>query len=569
MYLQRGYHLHNDKYQVLNVIGEGGFSLTYRGAWKTEIQGTLGKTTAFVPVCIKEYFFKDYCQRNPKSGFVEPTSESGKVFFEKHKEKIVKEARILAEISHPNVVNVLEVFKQNNTVYIVMEFISGNSLKKEVEENGIFKEDKTLKIIYETGQALDYIHGKNILHLDVKPSNILIDKSGNPRLIDFGISKKYDLASDKETSTTLQAASKGYASIEQYDSEAMQVFSPCPDVYSLGATMYFMLTGQVPTESILRSTKGLQNPREINPEISENTERVILKAMSIQAKDRYQCVMDMLFDLGFNPATDTIDESEIAEGGEGKKEILKRIQEQPYDVDIEDNTILSSDVNSKKGKKIVIAIAALLVAAGLFFLGRLIYEEMNRKPRLVTLPSPENTVYKEFPAVDDSLVENAPPETKSGAQSQKPVREQITELSPEDRQKEENYNRTYQKAVAAYNARNYREAVALFRSAEEIKKTSEGQNYISLCNNELDAIEVENRINSYEKMMKFGNFVVVKRKSDGKFGAIDSRGIEKIPCQYVSSEQYGKNRVFQKSDNTFDLYSPAGDLIQSDVSSVE
>jgi len=220
MYLTQGYFLHNGKYQLLNVLGEGGFSLTYRGAWKTEVQGNLGKVPTYVPVCIKEYFFKDFCQRNPLTNFVETNSETGKEIFNKNKEKIVREARILSEIHNPNVVNVLEVFKQNNTVYIVMEFISGRSLKHEIEKNWVLQEDKLKKIIFAIGQALDYIHKKNILHLDIKPSNILMDNNDNPKLIDFGISKKYDLSNDQETSTALLAASKGYASIEQYDSEA-------------------------------------------------------------------------------------------------------------------------------------------------------------------------------------------------------------------------------------------------------------------------------------------------------------------------------------------------------------
>ena len=177
MYLKQGQRLHNDKYQLLNVLGEGGFSLTYRGAWKTQVHGNLGKIPTFVPVCIKEYFFKDYCYRNTKTYFVETNSINGNEIFNKNKEKIIREARILAEINHPNVVNVLEVFKQNNTVYIVMEFISGHSLKSEVETKGIFPEDKLKKIIFKVGQALDYIHEKNILHLDIKPSNILMDQN--------------------------------------------------------------------------------------------------------------------------------------------------------------------------------------------------------------------------------------------------------------------------------------------------------------------------------------------------------------------------------------------------------
>ena len=149
-----------------------------------------------------------------------------------------------------------------------------------MDREGILPEPKVLRYVRQIGEALQFVHEKNILHLDIKPSNILIDSSGKARLIDFGVSKRYDIE-QQETSTTMLTLSKGFASIEQYDNEGTQVFSPRPDIYSLGATMYNLLTGTIPTESILRAARPLRNPSEINAAISPKTEAVIIKAMQI------------------------------------------------------------------------------------------------------------------------------------------------------------------------------------------------------------------------------------------------------------------------------------------------
>ena len=555
MYLQRGYYLHNNKYQLLNVLGEGGFSLTYRGIWKTEVQGVLGKLSAGIPVCIKEFFFKDYCRRNPQTCFVETNNETAEEIFEKNKEKVIREARILSEIHHPNVVNVLEVFKQNNTVYIVMEFIAGHSLKQEVEQNGIFTEDKLRPIIYKIGQALEYIHEKNILHLDIKPSNILITKNNNPQLIDFGISKRYDLAGDQETSTTLQAASKGYASIEQYDSEAMQIFSPRPDIYSLGATMYFLLTGQIPTESILRASKGLQNPRELNPALSESTENVILKAMGLNASERYETVMELLLDWGFDSEKDKIDWSSVPTDDE-QLELMKKINEPLYDADVEDQTVITSlPANKRKKRKRLVAylVAIVLVCATaiFFFAGKnndSLPDENQIKPDPVseTISPAEPTV-----VVDQPQPTIIPPETPP--------------IDP----KQENYNKSFNNAVAAFNAQDFEKATQLIKEAESYMVTDDTKRYKKLINEELEKIEIQKRRNNYDIRMDFGNFDVVRDKTTGLYGAINDKGIEVIKCMYVTSAPSGDNRLFQRNDYSYDLYNTSGELIAEGISGFE
>lgn len=296
MNLPNGHLFQNGKYRLTHVVGQGGFGITYKGVWYTEVKGPLGTIKTEVPICVKEYFFKDYCYREPETFVVKVHSETGRALFEKFKEKLIKEAKILSDVHHPHIVNVLEVFEENGTAYIAMEYISGNSLKYMMDKEGILPEDKVLRYIHQIGEALQFVHEKNILHLDIKPSNILIDQSGKARLIDFGVSKRYDIE-QQETSTTMLTLSKGFASVEQYDNEGTQNFSPCPDIYSLGATMYNLLTGKIPTESILRATRSLLTPRELNPAISPKTEAAIIKAMQIVPADRFQSVSEMLENL--------------------------------------------------------------------------------------------------------------------------------------------------------------------------------------------------------------------------------------------------------------------------------
>ncbi|MDR1115146.1 MAG: serine/threonine protein kinase [Tannerella sp.] len=300
MNLPDGYFLQNRKYQLTRTVGQGGFGITYLGVWNTVVKGELGAMKTNVPVCIKEYFFKDYCYRERGSYAVKVHSVTGERLFDKFKEKLIKEANILSEVHHPHIVNVLEVFEENNTAYIIMEYIMGCSLKYMLDKEGVLSENKLLRYVHQIGNALDFVHDKNIVHLDIKPSNILIDKDNNVRLIDFGVSKRYDIE-ERVTSTTTLTLSKGFASIEQYDDEGTQTFSPCPDIYSLGATMYNLLTGVIPVESILRATKRMLPPSSYNVNITKKTEKAILKAMEVKPEDRYQVMKEMLASLDIPP----------------------------------------------------------------------------------------------------------------------------------------------------------------------------------------------------------------------------------------------------------------------------
>lgn len=620
MHLKEGYHLHNGKYQLLNVIGEGGFSLTYKGLWNTEVHGPLGKIPTQAPVCIKEYFFKDYCLRNEKTNFVETNSANGKIIFEKYKEKIIKEARILAEIHHPNVVKVLEVFKQNNTVYTIMEFISGDSLKKELELSGIFKEEKLLPIIYKIGQALQYIHEKNILHLDIKPSNILMDGE-IPKLIDFGISKRYDPQHQQETSTTILAASKGYASIEQYDSEGMQVFSPRPDVYSLGATMYFLLTGETPTESILRSTKGLQNPRELNPAITGNTEKVILKAMELHADDRYQSIIEMITDLGYNPERDQVQLPSRQKNEDDQTILLnptKPQEEEPFDVDDQTQIYSIDEEQRAKARKkkflVYLSLATILITGLLFslfsntpfsFQKKVGYygeneqkytqyyesgirqfnnrnfsqakEEFNLAKKYKNTKEVENYLSRIdrmvalYMATEDSIIQGNSTSIATPRQGVNPDNTDTIQENPEENitaknEEQEKYDQFFKSGITSFNRNDFVSAKKDFETAVSYKNTTEINHYISLCKSELEKIEITNRKKLYEVIIEFSTFVVVKKKANNLVGMVDNKNWkEMVDCKYLSSEPVGENRVFEREDGFFDVYSPSGELIKEKI----
>jgi len=290
MQLAAGTLLKDGEYRIDNFIGQGGFGITYKGTWFTEVKGPLGTITAQLPVALKEFFFEDYCSRNDDTRTISIHSSTGKDLFARFKEKLKKEADILSHLIHPNIVKVLEVFEENNTAYMVMDYIEGESLKEVLTRDKQISVPVAIDYVKQIGSALTTVHNKNILHLDVKPSNIIIAKrDGRPMLIDFGISKRYN-TSNGETSTTPLGRSKGYAPIEQYFDKGASEFAPSLDVYALGATLYHTVTGEVPVEANERVINDLKPPSELNTAVPPYLENVLYKAMELKKEKRYQTV---------------------------------------------------------------------------------------------------------------------------------------------------------------------------------------------------------------------------------------------------------------------------------------
>ncbi|MDR0349501.1 MAG: protein kinase [Tannerella sp.] len=627
MNLPDGHLLQKKKYQLTHVIGQGGFGITYLGVWNTELKGGLGTMKTNVPVCIKEYFFKDYCYRDRVSYAVRVHSETGEKLFDKFKEKLIKEANILSEVHHPHIVNVLEVFEENNTAYIVMEYIKGCSLKYMLEKEGILSENKVLKYVHQIGNALDFVHEKSIVHLDIKPSNILINKEDNARLIDFGVSKRYDM-DERETSTTMLTLSKGFASIEQYDDEGTQNFSPCPDIYSLGATMYNLLTGIIPVESILRATKQMLPPSSYNSNVTKKTEKVILKAMEVKPEDRYQFIKEMLASLDIPPYE--FAENKLIESNKPAEDDVTEVLNAGFsDTGREndtDNTIATpSSVKvpslknrSRAGKRTK---RRILLSVGILFFAVVGYAVFSYFANITTsqgalgldMPGAERHVTTPERLVNNHAIrsggqeesvgempENENREEPAEAAQQQPDSKQAASLpefrtepnrseppqpqapltqasttSAEDLQAQVNdearIEQVYEERIASAKAkikiRDYSGAYSDLKDALKTKTTDEALNLIQQCREEIEMEIIRERLAQYDifSAIDFGDLKIVRHRESRLFGAINTKGDPIIPCKYVDVSKSSNGRAFMREDGKYDLYAANGECLATNL----
>lgn len=265
MQLTPNTELKNGKYRIIRVLGQGGFGITY----------VAENLLLAKKIAIKEFFPKDFCGRDNTSHLTLGTQNNAETVA-KLKDRFLKEARNIAKLDHPGIVKIHDVFEENNTAYYVMDYIEGENLNEMVKRNGPLTEAKAVEYIRKVGDALDYIHSRNMTHFDVKPANIVVRRSNDmPILIDFGLSKQYDTHGDA-TSTLMQGVSNGYSPIELYTAGSIATFSPQTDVYSLGATLYYLLTGKVPPAA----TEVLENGLSMPDSISETNQSAIKNAMA-------------------------------------------------------------------------------------------------------------------------------------------------------------------------------------------------------------------------------------------------------------------------------------------------
>ena len=293
MQLKPGTLLQNGKYKILRTLGQGGFGITY------EAEHTILRKT----VAIKEFFMKDICNREMETSLVTTPSEGSKALASKFKDKFIKEARTIWGLQHPHIVRVTDVFEENGTAYYVMENMTGGSLKGKVEADGPLSESDAEHYIRQVADALAYIHSENMVHLDVKPSNILLNTKGEAILIDFGISKHYDNAGE-QTSSTPVGLSKGFAPLEQGRDGDVSQFRPSTDIYALGATLYYLVSGKVPPEASIVNEDGLSRPQGV----SDRIWNAIEQAMQPRRKDRPQDIAAFLSLLDSKTGTPVIED---------------------------------------------------------------------------------------------------------------------------------------------------------------------------------------------------------------------------------------------------------------------
>ena len=352
--LQPNTTLQSGKYKIIRTLGQGGFGITYLAKQRVAVEGPLGKIDVEVEVTIKEFFMKDLCNRDESTKRVYVPSWGSAEFVEKFKKKFLKEAVNISKLNHPNIIKVLDVFEENGTAYYVMEYIQGGSLSDLIKEKGCFSEEETLCYTSKIASALRYIHAQKMNHLDIKPANVLLRPNGDVVLIDFGLSKNYDVTGEQTTSTPV-GVSVGYAPIEQSRVGGVGSFSPATDIYSLGATMYKMLTGETPPEASAIIDDGLP---PMPSYISASVKKAIESAMQVKKMDRPQSINEFMMCL---QPSDSCDEEKVVRSANSEDTIL--LKEQAPDTISQPCILANSKTRNVDWEKrvIVIGIVAILV----------------------------------------------------------------------------------------------------------------------------------------------------------------------------------------------------------------
>ncbi|MBD5385658.1 leucine-rich repeat protein [bacterium] len=283
MQLNTDTELQSGKYRILRVLGQGGFGITYLAE----------HTTLSKKVAVKEFFPKDFCDRDETLA-ITSFSQNKSELLARLKARFIKEARNLSNLDNPGIVKIHDIFEENGTAYYVMDYIEGENLNDIVKREGALPEKRAVDYIRKIGMALSYLHSRKMTHFDIKPANIMIRSSDDmPILIDFGLSKQYDSNGDA-TSTLMQGISSGYSPIEMYNTDTLTAFAPQSDIYSLGATLYYLLTGRVPPTA----TDLLSKRSHLFPIANKRLDGAIKKAMEPVESNRPRSVDEWMKNFG-------------------------------------------------------------------------------------------------------------------------------------------------------------------------------------------------------------------------------------------------------------------------------
>lgn len=280
----------SDRYIIGRVLGYGGFGVTYIG-WDGKLEQK---------VAIKEYLPSEFSTRMPGQSRVTVFNGDKNEQFYDGLKKFVEEAKRLAKFQNePGIVKVFDSFIENDTAYIIMEYLDGETLASRLKREKNIDEVEAIEMLTPIMKSLQVVHEEGILHRDIAPDNIFITRNGEIKLIDFGASR-YATTSHSRSLTVI--IKPGYSPEEQYRSKSDQ--GPHTDVYALGACLYKMLTGKTPPDAMERraifESKGkdiLKNPREFRKSISTVHEYAILNAMNVRIEDRTPSVSEFMAEL--------------------------------------------------------------------------------------------------------------------------------------------------------------------------------------------------------------------------------------------------------------------------------
>lgn len=295
-----------DRYYIGKVLGEGSFGITYIG-WDSVLT---------FPVAIKEYYPSDLVSRDTIRGgdtdvYIYQKQEAQE--YQKQLDCFLAEAKNLSRFNRlKGIVSVRDFFTANNTAYIIMDYVPGINLKKYIKQNGPLPGTKVLELMRPVCENIDIIHQTGLIHRDISPDNLLLDDMGRLVLVDFGAARIRNAEMTKTMTVVFKA---GYSPEEQYRSKGKQ--GAWTDIYSLCATMYYMITGNTPSDSIQRvlddKVPSLVQMDDIL--LSKRKKEAIMKGMAVRAEDRLQ-TMKELNEILF---------TEDGQTGAGSELVVKRI----------------------------------------------------------------------------------------------------------------------------------------------------------------------------------------------------------------------------------------------------
>ena len=274
---------HND-YRIERVLGQGSFGITYVA--NVRLKGRLGAIESAAMVAIKEFFLRDVSSRNGLRVF----SVSDSTLCSDYRRDFLREAQNLSRLDNDHIVKVLETIEENDTVYYVMEYLSGGNLDQHILSHGKLSCREALDIAIQIGEALKCMHAQHMLHLDLKPLNVMRGEDGHIVLIDFGLSKCFGADGQPESSTRIGQGTTGYAPIEQHSFKKADGFMPTLDIYALGATLFKMLTGSVPPEASVVLNEGLPVDELSSAGVPPAVIALVERAMQPLRRMRHQTV---------------------------------------------------------------------------------------------------------------------------------------------------------------------------------------------------------------------------------------------------------------------------------------
>ena len=391
------------KYLLGKSIGEGGFGITYIGM----------DLNLEVRVAIKEYYPQGVAARDNRTNdsTVWPCSENVQGFFEEGREKFINEARRIAKFRElPEIVGVVDFFRENQTAYIVMEYLDGKTLKEYLRENGgKISSEKLLQMLKPLILSLEKLHGSNLIHRDISPDNIMLMKNGSIKLLDFGGARDYAAQNGRSMSVVVK---RGYAPEEQYRSRGDQ--GPWTDVYALCATMYRCITGEVPPEALDRLYNDELKPiSSFGADCPKHIENVITKGLSVRKEGRYQSMEELYRDL-YSTKKET-----VKTAANKKDEVKKQKRENTEKVPKS-----RMPDKGKNGKTKMIIAAGAVAAVGIALVAGAGIKMKQKEPQIVAkstvTATPEAIA---VPELDAPGAQDAPPDALGPAPQQTAIPE--------------------------------------------------------------------------------------------------------------------------------------------------